>query len=143
MGNFLTNLIGGSAAQPIEAVGSIVKTVFGDKGEKLSHDEVMARIAQQPGMVQAEINKVEAGHRSIFVAGWRPFIGWICGISLGFYFIPQYVVATIIWVQLIAANDFKELVAYPSTAEGLFQLVLALLGMAALRTGEKLAGKSK
>ena len=37
--------------------------------------------------LQAEINKLEAQHRSIFVAGWRPFIGWICGFALAYNFI--------------------------------------------------------
>ena len=139
----LDKIIGGSVAQPIEAVGNIVRTVFGDKGEKLTHEEVMARIAQQPTLVQGEINKVEAGHRSIFVAGWRPFIGWIAGTGLAFYYIPQYVVASFMWVKLMSVNGFTELVPYPVGAEGLLELVLAMLGMAALRTGEKLAGRSK
>jgi len=36
---------------------------------------------------QLEINKVEASHKSIFVAGWRPFCGWICGFALMYNFI--------------------------------------------------------
>ena len=38
-------------------------------------------------MGQIEINKVEAGHKSIFVAGWRPFVGWTCGIALAYNFV--------------------------------------------------------
>ncbi|NQV36263.1 MAG: hypothetical protein HQ515_26460, partial [Phycisphaeraceae bacterium] len=34
-----------------------------------------------PSLAQIELNKIEAGHRSIFVAGWRPFIGWVCGLQ--------------------------------------------------------------
>jgi hypothetical protein len=138
-----SKLVGGGVAQPIEAVGSILKSAFGDKGEKMTHEEVMARIALEPTLVQTEINKVEAGHRSIFVAGWRPFIGWVAGVGLGFFYIPQYIMATVVWVKLLAANGFTELVPYPVGADGLLELVLALLGMAALRTGEKLVGRSK
>ena len=76
MGIF-SGLFGETAAAPITAIGNIVTGIFGDKGEKLTHEEVMARIALQPTLVQTEINKVEAQHRSPFVAGWRPAIGWV------------------------------------------------------------------
>ena len=76
---FLSKLVGGAAVAPIEAIGNIVTGVWGDKGEKMTHAEVMTKLAQQPAMAQVELNKVEAGHRSIFVAGWRPFIGWVWG----------------------------------------------------------------
>lgn len=141
--SFLDKLIGGGVAQPIEAIGNVVKAVFGDKTEKLSHEEIMARIALEPTMAQTEINKVEASHRSRFVAGWRPFIGWIAGISLGMYYIPQFAIATIVWVKLLNANEWTELVPYPGSVDGLMELVFALLGMATLRTAEKMAGRSK
>ena len=140
---FLDKIIGGSVAQPIEAMGTIVKSIFGDKTEKLSHEEVMARIAMQPTLVQTEINKIEAGHRSIFVAGWRPFIGWVAGVCLGMYYLPQFAMATVVWIKLLNANEWAELVPYPGSVDGLMELVLALLGMATLRTAEKMAGRSK
>lgn len=40
------------------------------------------KILQNPDKWQTEINKVEAGHRNVFIAGWRPMIGWICASSL-------------------------------------------------------------
>ena len=49
--------------------------------------------------LQAEINKVEAQHRSMFVAGWRPFIGWICGIAFAFHYI--------VMPLLLAYTDMK------------------------------------
>jgi TorA maturation chaperone TorD len=38
---------------------------------------------------QNKINEIEAAHQSVFVAGWRPFIGWICGIGLFWAFVLQ------------------------------------------------------
>ena len=139
---FLSNILGDTAAAPITAIGNIVTGIFGDKGEKLTHDEVMARIALQPTLVQTEINKVEAGHRSIWVAGWRPGIGWVCALSLFFFYVPQYVIASYVWVRMIVENDW-EIVPYPVSDEGVMELVLALLGMATLRGVEKLKGRSK
>ena len=127
----LSKLIGGVAVEPITAVGNVITGIFGDKGEKLSHEQIMARIAQQPSLVQTEINKVEAQHRSVFVAGWRPFIGWVCGVSLGYSFFLAPIID--IWV-----SDMPEL-----DTDTLYNLVLALLGLGTLRTAEKFMGRTK
>ena len=133
MGILSTIFGAGSAAvtEPLNAVGSIVKTVFGDKGEKLTHEEVMARIQQQPMMVQAEINKVEAAHRSTFVAGWRPFIGWVCGLGIAQAFLvaPWGVTFGFVVPQI--------------PLDRMMELVLAMLGLGALRTIEKVQGRAK
>lgn len=138
----VSGLLGNTTAAPITAIGNIVKGIFGDKGEKLTHEEVMARIALQPTLVQTEINKVEAAHRSVFVAGWRPGIGWVCAISLFFFYVPQYVIASGLWIKLIMENDWQ-VVPYPVDDTGVMELVLALLGMATLRGVEKIKGRAK
>jgi len=85
---------------------------------------------------QTAINLEEAKSTSLWVAGWRPFIGWICGTSIGCYFIPQYLGATVIWA--FACWQAKGMVPYPiEEPRGLIELVLALLGLGALRTYEK------
>lgn len=128
---FLSKLIGGVAVEPIEAVGNVITGIFGDKGEKLNHEQIMARIAQQPSLIQTEINKIEAQHRSIFVAGWRPFIGWVCGVSLAYTYIGSPILD-------IFVSDMPEL-----DSETLYNLVLALLGLGTLRSAEKMLGRSK
>lgn len=127
----LSKLIGGVAVEPITAIGNVITGIFGDKGEKLTHDEVMARIALQPTLLQTEINKVEAQHRSVFVAGWRPFIGWVCGVSLGYSFFVAPILD--IWVDVMPELD----------TDTLYNLVLALLGLGTLRTVEKAMGRTK
>ena len=83
---------------------------------------------------QLEVNKVEAGHQSIFVAGWRPAIGWVCGAAFALEFIlgPSAVVAMAIAGHLITlpAFDFTEI----ST------ILLTILGRGGLRTVEKVKG---
>jgi hypothetical protein len=97
--------------------------------EKQMHEQVMG---------QLEVNKAEAQHRSIFVAGWRPFIGWTCGIALMAHFV------------LFPATDF--IVAYlgynvpPMPAfdmESLMTVLLGMLGLGGMRSFEKLKGVSK
>lgn len=139
--SWFSSLFSSSAAQPIEAVGNVLDGLFTSDEEKLDKQIIMRRLAQKPSLAQVELNKIEASHRSVFVAGWRPFIGWICGISLGVYFIPQFALASYMWVTICL--DKGELVAYPATGDSLFELVLAMLGMGALRTFEKMNGKAK
>jgi len=139
----LSKILGSGAAQPIEAVGNVLDKLFTSDEEKLDKKALLLKLAQEPSIAQIELNKVEASHRSTFVAGWRPYIGWVCGTSLAVFFIPQYVVATMVWIKIIAANGFMEVVPYPSTAEGLMELVMALLGLGLLRTSEKVVGRAK
>ena len=60
-----------------------------DQKARLAHDiaTMAEKHAHEAAMAQVEVNKAEAGHRSIFVAGWRPFIGWTCGVALAYHFI--------------------------------------------------------
>ena len=86
---------------------------------------------------QLEINKTEAAHRAIFVAGWRPFIGWICGLGIFWAFIGQPLAA---WLATLVGAE----VMPPSLAsDRLFELVLAMIGISGLRTFEKLKGVAR
>lgn len=134
-------MFGGGVAEPIKAIGNVVDDLFTSDDERLSHKEVMERIQQRPGLVQSEINKVEAQHRSTFVAGWRPAIGWVCAASLFMFYVPQYALASYIWAKASIAAD--HLIPYPTTSDGLMELVFALLGMGTIRMAEKLAGRAK
>jgi hypothetical protein len=80
-------------------------------------------------LAQTETNKVEAGSSSVFVAGWRPFIGWVCGFALMY----QYLVRPII------LGFYPELV-FPGLDDNLWQLLLGMLGLGGLRTFEKTKG---
>jgi hypothetical protein len=137
----LQKIVGKAGVGAVEAIGGVMGQVFKNKQEKLSHEEIMARIAMSPQTAQHEINKIEAAHRSVFVAGWRPAIGWVAAVGLFFFYVPQYVMASWLWVK--AVNEAGQLVPYPTSADGLLELVLALLGMGALRTVEKLQGRAK
>ena len=66
----------------IGPVGDIVSKLVPDKDlqAKLNHE--LKTELHKANMAQIEINKIEAGHRSLFVAGWRPFVGWTCGIAM-------------------------------------------------------------
>lgn len=133
---------GEAVSQPIEAIGNVFDKLFTSDDERAAAATVMEKLRQRPLELQGELNKLEAQHRSWFVAGWRPFIGWVCGMSLAFYYIPQFTMASVLWTRACWAQ--KVLMAYPvSEIDGLMELVLALLGLAAYRTVEKVRGVSK
>lgn len=123
----------GDAIPAISAVGNVLDNLFTSKDEKLTHEEIRMRIAQNPHMVQSEINKVEAQHRSIFVAGWRPWIGWVCGMGV------LNMVLINPWIQWITGAAGPEL-----PHQTIMQLTLGMLGLlGTMRTVEKLKGKAK
>lgn len=129
---------GEGLSKPIEAVGNVLDKVFTSKEEKLGHQELMARIAQQPALVNLELNKIEASHRSVFVAGWRPSIGWVCSLAL----LYNYVIKDIANYFIAVIYPEVDLMP-PLQMEHLMTVLGALLGLGGLRTFEKLKGKTK
>ena len=136
--SIFTNLLGGAAAKPIEAVGNVMDKLFTSDDERLSHEEILTRLAQQPNLAQVELNKVEASHRSVFVAGWRPAIGWVCALAL----LYQFVIQPLLNYALLIYSPTTP--PPPSLDFGpLMTVVMALLGLGGLRTVEKLQGRAK
>ena len=85
-------------------------------------------------VAQTDINKVEASNASLFVSGWRPFVGWVCGTGLAMQFVLSPLV---VWISTI----FGHKVLFPTLdMETLLTLLLGLLGLGTMRTVEKLNG---
>ena len=83
---------------------------------------------------QSDINKVEAASAKTFVAGWRPFIGWVCGAAL----LLAYILGPLFtWITALAGRPTP----FPAFDIGtLMPLMFGLLGMGTLRTVEKVKG---
>ena len=127
-------LSGGKAvAQPIEAVGNVLDALFTSDDERLDKEIIKQRLSQQPALAQAEITKVQAQHRSVFVSGARPFLMWVCGLGFLFSFVINPILE---WLM-------PEVGAPVLPLEVMMELTLAMLGLAGLRTVEKLQGKTK
>ena len=86
---------------------------------------------------QLEVNKVEAGHRSLFVAGWRPSIGWICSIAFAYHFVLQPLIV------FVAALNGTVIDLPEFDASAMITVLLGMLGLGGFRTFEKLKGISK
>ena len=82
----LGSLFGGKDGA-LKQVASVIDSLHTSEEEKLDKKILMQRIQQKLAEKQLDVNAKEAGHRSIFVSGWRPFIGWCGGFALAFEFI--------------------------------------------------------
>ena len=87
---------------------------------------------------QLEINKVEAGSTSLFVSGWRPAIGWVCGVSLLYAALVEPIARFIATVLFTYTGLFPII-----NTELTLQILLGLLGLAGMRSYEKSKGITK
>ena len=132
MFSFLTQ----KATEPIEAVGNVLDALFTSDKERLDKKAVLTRTAQQPGLVQLEINKIDAAHKNFFVAGWRPFIGCACGLALFYNFIARDLM---VWALALTTAGTQP----PLHLDVLTTNLYVLLGLGGMRTFEKLQGRTK
>lgn len=135
----LSKLFGvGGDTDAVTAVGNVLDQVFTSDEEKAQAAAVMEKLRQQPAVLQVELNKVEASHRSVFVAGWRPFIGWVCGFGFGYHFILQPLLT---FILTAAGTDLPDLPEFDMTS--LQTVLMGMLGLGGMRTFEKIKGKAK
>jgi hypothetical protein len=93
---------------------------------------------------QLEINKIEAASSSTFVAGWRPFVGWVCGVSLGLAYIPKALFLSCFWAYqayTTIKGGASVLPVFPDLGvTDLLGLLGAMLGIGGMRSLEKVYG---
>ena len=110
-----------------------------DTKAKLAHEvATMAQNhAQELAKGQMEINAVEAANSNVFVSGWRPFIGWTCGLGMFGNFI------TIPFSNFVLALFGIDIVIPLVPLETMMPVLMGMLGLGAMRTYEKKSGVSK
>ena len=118
----------------IPAVAALLDKFIEDKDEraKLAHEiaTIAQKQAHENAIAQIKVNEVQAAHRSLFVAGGRPAIMWICALGL-FYAVLLHPVLDI-WLDMPTINT-----------DVLMPVLLGLLGLGGMRTVEKLKGVAK
>ena len=120
---------------PLTAGVDLATTVI----NKIWPDKSAAEAAQLAAAValvqsQMDVNRAEAASPNAFTSGWRPAIGWVCGLALLFQYILRPV---LMWFGVIAGHQWPPL---PGIDDNLWQLMLGLLGLGGLRTFEKTKG---
>ena len=130
----MLNLFSGGT---IKEVAGLIDDVFTSDEEKANAKIAIEKIQARLKEKQLDINKAEASHRSLFVAGWRPCLGWISALSIGYVYLFQ---PFIVMILKIVGSD----VVLPNLdLSQLMPLVLGMLGLGGLRTFEKTKGVTK
>ena len=143
LGSFLGKMVGSGVGELGKDIADVVDRFVETDEEKKAADILLMKVQQEPDKWQAEINKVGAGHRSVFVAGWRPFLGWVSGVGLGMHFV---VFPLLEWYSgyLNSFGFTIQQIKSPSIEVGaLMTLVMGMLGLTASRTYEKREGLTK
>jgi hypothetical protein len=112
----------------VQPITSLLDKVIEDKDTKNNIAFELAtmaeRHAQELSKGQLEVNKVEAAHKSLFVSGWRPAIGWICGLAL----LYSTILAPILGIWFTVP---------PVDSSLLTSVLMGMLGLGAMRSYEK------
>lgn len=86
---------------------------------------------------QQAIDQTEAGSASLFVAGWRPFIGWVCGVAFAYHFVLQPLIA------FVSAYYGKTVILPTFDMSTLSTVLMGMLGLGGMRSFEKIKGVTK
>tara|TARA_R110000822_G_scaffold254506_3_gene380748 strand:+ start:401 stop:808 length:408 start_codon:yes stop_codon:yes gene_type:complete len=130
------------ALDPVSALldigGKVLDRVFPDPAQQATARLELLKLQQSGELTQLagqmEINKVEAANPSVFVSGWRPAIGWVCGAG----FAVQFVIGPLAeWGSALYGHPVK----FPQMDTGtMMPLLLGMLGLGGMRTAEKMQG---
>ena len=114
-----------------DLVGGVVSRIWPDKSEA-EKQQLAAAVMVVQG--QLDINKVEAANPSVFVSGWRPFIGWVCGAACAWNWmgLPIAKAGLALWGHPIDLS--------PANMTEMMPVLLGMLGLGGLRTLEKING---
>jgi hypothetical protein len=123
----------------LEIGGKVLDRVFPDPTERAKAQLELLKLEQSGDLAvmtaQTDINKVEAGSAHLFVSGWRPFVGWVCGLSLCYAAILEP------FARFVATVMFSYVGTFPIIDTALtLQILLGLLGLAGMRSWEKKEG---
>lgn len=130
-------------------VGKVIDSVASVADDLFTSDEEKLKLAIEDKQIDADlkkgqmvVNSEEAKHKSIFVAGWRPAIGWVCCLSFLYKFIIYNIIVWT-WTTLqafdIIPTDFNSTIPVVNIEE-LYPILLGMLGLGGLRTYEGIKG---
>lgn len=122
---------------------SVIERIWPDPNKRAEEMRLLKEIEQRGDLAQLdahvkslvgqlEINKIEANHKSIFVAGWRPFCGWVGGLGLAYISIVEPVARFIAQVGFGYDGEFPEI-----NTDITLQVLLGMLGLGVMRSADK------
>ena len=134
-----------------DLAGKVLERIFPDPTERLKAKTALdqhqasgelAKLTAETGLLQGQldINKVEAASTNWFIAGWRPFLGWTCGIAYAYSYVvmPFLEFFVFLWGSTETVTQIKQLPKLDLAA--MLPLLGGMLGIAGMRTVEKVKG---
>ena len=122
-------------------VGDVLDRFFPNKEARAqAQREIEERLTNHLAnidLAQIQVNQQEAAHRNLFVAGWRPFVGWSCGLALFYTYLAQPVITFVLMQQ----GQYVDLP--PVYLGAMMPVLLGMLGLGGLRSWEKARGITK
>lgn len=141
---------------PFDAIfnvaGKVIERVWPDPAQQAEASRKLAELKQRGDLAfldadvkllagQLEINKMEAQHGGLFKGGWRPFIGWTCGVALAYHFVVQPLVIAVVSISAfyIGGNEavFPTALLPKLDTPTLMSILMSMLGIGTMRTYEK------
>ena len=110
---------------------TVINKIWPDKTEA-EKQQLAAAVMVVQG--QLDINKSESANPSVFVAGWRPAIGWVCGAACAW----NWIALPVVKVGLAVAG--YKLTLAPADITEMLLILMGMLGLGGLRTVEKING---
>jgi hypothetical protein len=122
---------------------NLIDNLFTSDEERLEAKQKVLRMEQEGQLAQIGVNVQEAKHESVFVAGWRPFVGWVCGSSLAYTYILEPVAR--FGAAVYGDPQVMDLIhGLPQLdLSTMLPVLLGMLGLGGLRTYEKRKGVNK
>ena len=131
---------------------TVIERIWPDANKRAEEMRKLEELKQQGDLAQLnahvqlllgqlEVNKIEAANKSLFVAGWRPAVGWICGISLG-YSVLVYGLLMWLWKLLQASGAIPAEMEPPPPTDlaAIMPILLGMLGLGTMRSFDKKQG---
>ena len=115
----------------LDVVGKIIDKVAGHVDKFTLDKEEKAQLIQEINKAQIEVNKIESGSSSLFKSGWRPFVGWTCGVALCYHFVLQ----PFLMFVLFSIGKPMELPVFDMST--LTTVLFGKLGLGGMRSFEK------
>lgn len=125
----------------LEVGNKVIDRVWPDPAQAAQAKLELVKMQQSGDLAviagQMEINKVEASNSSVFVSGWRPFIGWVCGSACAWNWVG------LPFVKVIAVYYQIPFVVAPADLSEMMPILIGMLGLGGLRTVEKIQGVAR
>jgi len=116
---------------------TVADSLFETEDERARARVAVIEAMQRIDLAQLQLNTTEAQSRSVFISGWRPAIGWVTAFAVAYQFVLHPILT---WVLLISGSTLPPL---PSFDSFLWELMFGMLGIAGLRSMEKIKGITK